>query len=208
MTFTATSEASQTYEPGSVVFGLTYWQWTVQWWRGFLSKTKSINPVHDEPGSLCSEHQPSVPVWFLGGKVGSTEKKIPKRECTIPAYKSILFPVITCEVNSLECPDLNTTNKLVEHVRADENGIVYKECTLDGTSLDIKRVESDPVTFELEICKDNAFGLDIYGKTIAAADGYWVFLKPLTKGEHYITFRGSCEKGRLNCGAEYDIYSE
>ena len=41
------------------------------------------------------------------------------------------------------------------------------------------------------------------GITEAAAEGYWVFLKPLSKGHYSIRFEGSCENGRFS--AEYTV---
>ena len=41
--------------------------------------------------------------------------------------------------------------------------------------------------------------------TDATADGYWIFLKPLPRGVYTIRFEGSCEFGRLNSGAVYEI---
>jgi hypothetical protein len=77
-----------------------------------------------------------------------------------------------------------------------------KECYVDGKSIPAQRVASDPTIFELKMVKHNLFN-DDGGRTRASADGYWVFLRPPPKGEHTISFRGSCENGRLNSGAIY-----
>jgi hypothetical protein len=189
-------------------YGLTYGQWTVEWWRWFLSTPKSMNPVVDESGKFASVNQPIKHVWFLAGKVGSEHKSIPKRFCKIPASRSILFPVINCEVNPLEYPELTTERDLIERVTADENTIILKECIVDGNLVPVQRVKSDPDVFEVQIDEDNAYGVEGGGRTLAAADGYWVFLRPLPIGEHNISFRGSCENGKLNSGANYHFEIE
>jgi hypothetical protein len=203
-----TFEGIQFYTVESCPYGLTYGQWTVKWWRWFLSTPKSMNPVVDKSGKFASVNQPTEHVWFLAGKVGNEDKSVPKRFCKIPVSRSILFPVINCEVNPLEHPELSTKSELIEHVNADENTIILKECIVDGKLVPVHRVKSDPDVFEVEVNEDNAYSVKGGGITFAAADGYWVFLKSLPIGEHDISFHGSCENGKLNSGANYHLQIE
>jgi hypothetical protein len=71
-----------------------------------------------------------------------------------------------------------------------------------------ERVQSDPKIFELTIPAENPLGLNKSGTTKAAADGYWIFLKHIDAGHHYLDFEGSCENGRLYSGGSYDITIE
>ncbi|HJT49552.1 MAG TPA: hypothetical protein VJ729_15315 [Nitrososphaeraceae archaeon] len=196
----------QYYKADACPYGLTYGHWTVKWWQWFLSTPKSINPLVNDSELFASVNQPAESVWFLGGRVADSEKIVPKRVCTIPSSRSILFPVINCEVNSLECPQLTTNKQLLDHVTNDENTIILKECFVDGMAIPVQRVKSDPEIFDVEINEDNPYGVKHGGKTFAAADGFWVFLKPLPLGNHNILFRGSCENGKLNSGADYNIH--
>jgi hypothetical protein len=93
---------------------------------------------------------------------------------------------------------------LMSMTRKDEDSIVKKECYVDGKLIPAQRIESDPIIFELKMVEHNLFNEE-GGSTRASADGYWVFLKPLPKGEHTVSFQGSCEKGRLNSGAVYHL---
>jgi hypothetical protein len=193
------SETIKYYEADSSPYGVSYGQWTVRWWCWFLSIEirKSENFVF--------EKQATSEVMFLAGKVGDEDKSIPNRSCIVPSSSAILFPVINCEVNSLERPALTNEDDLIRYVGAEENTIILKECIVDGTPIPAQRVISDPKIFDVELNEYNAYGVRGGGKTVAAGDGYWVFLKPLSKGVHRITFRGSCEYGRLNSGADYKI---
>ena len=175
------------------------------WWRWFLSTPKSINPVIDETGDFASVNQPKDNVWFLAGKLGDELPNYPARSCRISSTHSILFPVINCEVNFLECPELRTNAELKERVSSDENTITFKECHLDGKFVPVQRVRSEPEVFEVEIDKDNAYNIRGGGITSAVSDGYWIFLKPLSIGQHFIHFRGSCENGKLTSGADYHL---
>jgi hypothetical protein len=189
----------------SIPYGKTYGQWTVEWWRWALSIPKSMNPVVDTSGKYANVNQPDTDVWFLAGKFGAEDKEFPHRQCIIPVGKSILFPVVNCEANSLEYPELKTEQDIIDYVSKDEDTIVKTDCFINGERLPIERVRSDPPTFSLTISKDNAIGVKGGGSTIAAADGYWVFLKPIPKGEYSLSFGGSCENGRLNSGAIYKL---
>lgn len=185
-------------------FGITYGRWTTMWWKWILSTPRPINPVVDGSGKYASINQPSKDVWFLAGKLGDENRNLPNRFCAIPSGRSILFPVINCEANPLEYPELSTDQDIIEHVKKDEDSIIKKECYVDGKLIPAQRIKSDPIIFDLNMVKDNLFKEE-GGCTHASADGYWVFLKPLPKGEHIISFQGQCEYGRLCSGAIYHL---
>jgi hypothetical protein len=199
-----TDNQIEIYRRESQAFGKTYGQWTVEWWRWALSTPKSVNPVVDKSGNFAGVNQPSENVWFLAGKFGTLEVEFPERHCNVPFGRSVLFPVINCLASPLEYPELKTEQQLINHVSNDENGIVRKDCFLNDNTIAVTRVRSDPLIFSLTINNDNAIGVK-GGSTIASADGYWVFLKPLPIGEYALRFIGACENGRLNSGANYTL---
>jgi hypothetical protein len=125
------------------------------------------------------------------------------RTCSVSTKKSILFPVINCESNLIEHPEFRTPNEVIDHVTRDENSILKKVCRVDDKEVPVHRVRSDPQIFEIYIDKNGLLDTAKFGHTYATSDGFWVFLKPLPEGRHFISFRGSCEYGRLNSGADY-----
>ena len=188
----------------SYPYGLSYGEWTVKWWQWILSTPKSSNPLIDQSGENAAINQPTEHVWFLAGRLGMEDKNFPSRNCNVPAGRSILFPVINCEANPIEYPELKTKESLIDHVVKDENTIVEKICTLNGMPIDVQRVKSDPEIFEVNLHSDNIFNVN-GGNTKATGDGYWVFLESLPEGEYDLSFRGSCENGRLCSGANYRL---
>lgn len=186
-------------------YGKTYGNWTVEWWRWVLGIMKSINPVIDTTGENADINGQVRDVIFLAGKLAEEAGSLPKRRCTISAEKSILIPVINCEANPLEYPELKTDQDIIERVLNDENTIIHAECYVDGSKITPERIRSDPAIFVINMAEDNLFNVNGGGITRASSDGYWTFLKPLSKGEHTITFEGSCENGKLRSGAIYDI---
>lgn len=193
------------YIPKTKVFDKTYGQWTVEWWRWLLSTPAAINPLVDKTGRNGAVNQPSSHIWFLAGSFPSVRRNYPTRKCTIPRGRSILFPVINCEASRLEYPFLKCDSDLIAHVDDDMNSIVKKDCFINGVRVSPERVQSEPQIFSLTINSDNAFGVKGGGSTSATADGYWVFLKPMGGGHYQLSFQGSCEMGRLNSGAGYEL---
>ena len=193
------------FNPSDKPFGLSYGAWTVKWWQWIWSIPDATNPLNDQTGKNASINQPEKDVWFLGG-TWATEKllNIPNREITIPSNRAILFPVINCEANPVEYPYLKTNEDIINHVIRDENTIVLKEAFINDTAIPIQRVSSDPILFPLRVIDKNNDN-NKYIDTQASADGYWVFLKPLPKGEYKINFRGACELGRLNTASNYRL---
>jgi hypothetical protein len=54
------------------------------------------------------------------------------------------------------------------------------------------------------VCDDNCLGI-APGLIKAAADGYWVFLKPFYIGRHDIYFHGSCSGGLRDSAAKFTV---
>ncbi|HEY7108339.1 MAG TPA: hypothetical protein VH415_02810 [Nitrososphaeraceae archaeon] len=194
------------FESNSLQFGKSFGEWTVKWWRWALETAKSINPVTDETGKFADINQPKD-VWFLAGKFVDGTRNLPKRHCRIPVEKGILFPIINCEANRLEYPELDAENDLITHVEKDIDSILVKECFINGKSLPPQRQKSDPRIFEININEDNGLGVK-GGKTIATSDGYWIFLKPLPEGQYDIEFEGMCGIGTRYSGASYSLTIE
>jgi hypothetical protein len=189
------------FRPDDKPYRLSYGQWTVRWWQWAKLAPVRINPVIDKTGMYAHVNQQG-PVWFLAGTFG--ENTLPHRSCILPYGKAILFPVINYEMNPLEKPELANGSDLIHHVIDDIDDIVVRYAIVDGTTVPVYRIKSDPLIFSLIISDENNNGIE-GGTTYAVADGYWVFLKPLSKGNHHIYFHGSCSGGQRNSAADYVI---
>jgi len=190
------------FTPDSNPFGIPYREWTVRWWRWFLSQPKSTEPVGGRKisdNNTTANYQIYPEVWFLTGTTGGFAEK----ECDIPRGSALLCPIINFEISTAEDPNLKTDNDLVLYAKSDVDKIAKLNVEIDGFDLpDSKkfRVESGP--FDVILPDDNICGIKA-GPTRAAADGYWFFLKPMTAGKHQIQFSGSCLAGTINIGSMY-----
>ena len=182
-------------------FGISFGEWTIKWWRWAFSIAKSINPLMDCTGEYANTSQ-RRDVWFLAGKPADSDARVPSRRCYIPVGTAVLFPVINCEANKLEYPELDE-HGLMKNVFDHMEQIKEKECFIDGEKIPTQRVHSDPEIFEISINSQNIFDIPNGGNTLASADGYWIFLRPLEKGIHVIDFYGSCSSGIRFSGSKY-----
>jgi hypothetical protein len=194
------------YTSASSPYGVTYGAWTVKWWRWCFSIERKRNPTTDNSGAFCCEGQ-ERPVWFLAGTWVSEDRNYPYRKCTIPSNVSILFPLINCEENPLEYPNLKSEDDMRKSLSADMGTVRKLECLVDDKKLPPQLVHSDPEFFSIRIHSD--MGLNGRGgDTTMTSSGYWVFLKPLSVGNHRISLEGSYQYGKLYSGANYDLLVE
>jgi hypothetical protein len=192
----------QYFEPEDRPFGVSFGAWTTRWWHWALSIPISINPVLDETGKYAGINQQSK-VWFLAGTIGD-ENKVAHRSCVIPKGKAILFPVINyIFTDEFLCSGID----LIKHVQKDIDDIVVREAIVNGYRIPTHRVKSEPLLFKLKVDEENKLGIPV-GTTMASADGYWVFLKPLNDGKYDLHFHGACSGGLRNASAHYQIMIE
>lgn len=183
--------------------GNTYGKWTVRWWRWCFSIKRDRNPTLDRTGTYASEKQ-SRPTWFLAGTWVSKKRSYPHRNCAVPGGVSILFPVINCEENPLEYPHLKSRKDMKDRLLYDMGTVRKLECSVNGYDIPPQRVKSDPDFFHIKLRSDMTENKKS-GSTLMTTDGYWIFLKPLPKGNYHISFEGSYQFGKLYSGATYDI---
>ena len=174
-------------------YGMTYGQWSEEWWKWALSIPASSNPVTDTTGEFCAEGQ-SGKVWFLAGTFGTSET----RDCSIPAGKALFFPIINAESSEIE--GWGTTEELLrEDATATADAITFIEVIVDGKTLQTElqtepnlgyRVQSG--LFTIWLPPDNVLGITTEEgvSSIAVADGYWIMLAPLSAGKHTIHIHG------------------
>lgn len=187
-------------------YGKTYEEWAQKWFEWALTIPKAEHPVLDGP---CDGNQMGD-VFFLAGNVGGQTT----RACAVPSGKAIFFPI----VNSISraCPEYVgnpdlTCESLTSEQTAHDNASTFfedyeitKTLEIDGhaiTDLDDRRAHTatfnDPTPtqggdFFETICSgpigENPCDVPVGSARIAAADGYWVMLKPLPAGDHEVRF--------------------
>src|SRR5262249_19729350 len=152
----------------------------------------------DQNGQFGAINQPSGPVWFLAGNTGGATV----RSVTVPAGKALFFPIANTfdvengiaigiaggKVFSIKNP-LQTAQTTVSSIMATAYGLT---CSVDGIPLPITSAnleQSNP--FALQLPTDNILNVPRGVYSPAADSGYYVLLRPLSRGQHTIHFAGS-----------------
>jgi hypothetical protein len=185
----SSSNEGELFTTDSTPYGLTYGEWTARWWQWAYSIPRDVHPAYDDSGKYCAQRQ-SGPVWFLAG----TFEHPAERYCTIPADKAILLPILNSECSYAEFPGLNSEEELRQCAKQMQDSIVHLEASIDGvpvSGLEQYRIQSS--LFNLTLGQNNILELPANTTTQAISDGNWLFLKPLSPGDHVIYFKGGLE---------------
>lgn len=168
--------------PSEVVAGHSQADWSRIWWQWARSFDDDESPIADKTGEHCGLKQ-AGPVWFLAGTYG-TRRTI--RTCTVPAGKYLFFPLINYVVfPNCDCDEKPTCEQVTNSVRATTDDASSLVLELDGKvikSLERHR-QASPHCFDLAARTGG-------GLSPAASNGYYVMLRPLSRGTHSLNFGG------------------
>lgn len=201
MTNSGSNNIPPTYSIDERPFGISWEEWTMKWWRWFLSISTEKHPAYDKTGEKSGVNQIDPYVWFLAGTTGGKAERV----ITIPTGKAVLLPVINFTTSYSENPELKTEGELTSFVNGHMKDIAQKEAMVDGEKMTISenhRVRTP--SFEFSFPSSNVFGAR-EGMTRGVGDGYWIFLKPLTPGIHSIKTAGACMSGRVQISVEIKL---
>jgi hypothetical protein len=172
---------------------------TALWWEWVFSIPAPVNPTLDTTGANCMVGQRDF-VWFLAGVNGGGSVT---RACSVPADRTLFFPVINSFfINTPNCGQ-GGQNLTVKFMRTLVKPLIdaaqQVSVTVDGNDVKktlLRRVQSDP--FVAALPADNIFGPDacapgvplpagIYSPSVD--DGLYVTVPPLNPGPHTIHFQ-------------------
>ena len=149
----------------------------------------NVNPIADPMAVQAAINQQGH-VWFIAGPLGGNFDS----SRTIPEGTAILVPLLNY-INDYPCPspppfEPAPGQTLEDFLRDGAEGIIdlvtVHDAELDGASLNIDRVASSLFPFT---AAGNLVAFDpcVTGSPqLAASDGYWVFLKPLSRGDQHL----------------------
>lgn len=153
---------------------------SVMWWQWAWSFDPADSPIRDRSGSRCGARQEG-PVWFLAGTYGTARVV---RTCRVPAGKTLFFPLVNYVVYAPPGSRRGCMALMAEAAsRTDDPAALVLE--LNGVRIDVtpSHRQGSAGCFNLEARQPQPEGLGP-----AAANGYYVALKPLPKGTHTLNF--------------------
>lgn len=195
MTVLADSSSPKILPP----LGNTYGDLSALWWKWAYSMPIDKHPLLDTAD--CSEGQ-SGSVWFLGGNFSAVElapgnfegKAI--RNCVVPATKALFFPILNVESSKIE-GNGNTTTELLAYSEWIMDHAIDMDATIDGVTIqNLQKYHKHSKLFTFGPLPDNnvlqylGFDAPKGATSISVADGVYLLLLPLPKGDHNIHFSG------------------
>lgn len=179
----ARAQTAQVVPPNQSIHGFSQAEWSRAWWQWAASFDRRTSPVSDRSGALCALKQ-SGPVWFLAGTYG-TQRTI--RSCKVPHGKYLFFPLI----NYVVAPHPDVPISCEEVTRS----AAYRMEGASALILDVDGMRSPNLMAHRQATK-RCFDLgartdEKMSMFPSAANGYYVMLKPLSRGKHEINFGGA-----------------
>jgi hypothetical protein len=191
------------YSINETPFGTSYSEWIGKWWQWHLSIPNKIN--QQDPTNLtlahpreayspkkCQLEQKDKNVWFLpdGRNLKLSEANAPEiRKCTIPHDKALLVQIYGGGCSYGE--GLKTDKELRDCVDIGLDTVKFS-AKVDGVEVMSSDHRNDflpePHLYNLIYVKDNLYDVPA-GTYRAMADGYFLFVKPLSVGDHKIEFK-------------------
>jgi hypothetical protein len=183
-----------------------WWEWALSIPANFHDSSPVINPDDFNPLFAPDDPQGKTTgncelgqhgdVWFLAASsnppIGGT------RSCTVPAGRQIFFPVINAECSKAEkngtvFAEFSTCAKGL----MDKVTIASLQAAIDGMSItNLQTFRFQSPLFMFVTPKDNPLNaLDGFptppipsGPSPSVSDGFWLLFKPLSVGQHVITY--------------------
>jgi hypothetical protein len=175
------STTPEIFSKESKPYGIPYEEWIRKWWQFQISLPTQGHPYITPNLENCPVGD-SGQVSFLTHSIQGKSRYT----CTIPAGHAILLHISSAECSTPELP-LDQRSP-AEYIRCASEGQEYLtfEVTVDGVPM--KGLEQNKVLtrfFNITIPEDNVYNIKA-GTHKAVAHGYFLFLKPLSAGEHNV----------------------
>jgi hypothetical protein len=175
--------------PVAKAYSKSYAEWSAAFWRWNSALPIDRNPNFDAGDCQNGDNGQSGPVWFLGQGVG-----VPVvRNCMVPAGKAIFFSILAAECSTLEAPPFygDDEAQLRTCARSLADSFMALACEVDGAALrDLNAYRVQSPLFQIAFPPDNVAGVPGGGTGLSVADGWYVLLAPLSKGQHTIHVHG------------------
>jgi hypothetical protein len=184
------------------VGGRTHAEWIQSYLQWVAGAPKERSPLTDPSGEFATDGQPDD-AWLLAGNLGG----VTRRKLTVPAGRPIFSPVLyAMDSAPAQSPNLKPMTGRLPEMDMVESMTV----TLDGESLgDLTESRVQSGQFRLHgVPRGQGVMRAMEGERLAAADGYWFMLKPLSPGQHTLRVRGNLKGQNGARGFALDITYE
>lgn len=130
-----------------------------------LTQPKATNPATDLTGARCGSNQPLSGFWYLAGFWGVAPVSPVRRTCTIPAGRTLFFPLVNAVYASFETDPDATRTEAYGYTQLSTFLFQQSNLTLliDGVAVsDLKNYFTVTKTFMAILPSDNLFNSSDY----------------------------------------------
>jgi len=180
---------------GDTVFGKSYADWSIAWWRWIFVTSADASPFADSGPVDCAFGQPDPRVLFLTGPFSVTGTVERTCEEAISSSTYIFLPILNVECSDVEAPPFfgATPDDRLDCVNAFEFTDLQASFNRRAfTDLDGFVVTSADFTFT---ATDGNRGGVPEGPGNSTSRGAWLMLRPFPPGEYVIRFTGTIPLG-------------
>jgi hypothetical protein len=229
----ATAATAPKGNPGIVPIGSkittvkSYADLGAEWWQWAVQAPAVDSPLFDPTGAKCRVGQ-EAKVWFLATTLGYGDPEVPTtRQCEIPGNTALFFPIINAAYFAFlnDPPETRTAAAIraAADASCDTSTISNLSVTIDGRPVArpdqfVTSVEQSPL-FQAQLPTDNIYGAVAVGDpetelviqdlvlSPAAHKGFYIFVEPLTPGNHTIEWTATweCSWGPMSENMRYEL---
>ena len=182
------------YSLDSNPFGKNHKEWLAEWWKynlgisaedhpDYINPTNSVDNTKDPSKCYIGEDKVNN-VLFLG--VPPVEDKFVVRTCDTPAGKAIFLPIESSQCDYGQ-EGIASEKDLIDCAKAGNNGVIAK-VSLDGVDAEYNVDKNRIMTDLFNITMNNKMMGNYSGSYGSLSEGYTVFLKPLSVGNHTLKY--------------------
>jgi hypothetical protein len=196
--------------PGSSPYGTNFTQWIAKWWQWYVSVPKTESPNYlDYPNHIgkvdCAIRQdPSSPVFFLFTPL--VDESSPERTCVIPKDKAILIPIIAAEADNGDPEQTDKSEQGMSQSAKAGNDYGAISIKLDDAKLNFNedpKFRALSAFFNITLPKHNLWEeKEKPGTYKGVTEGYFLFLKPLSEGNHTLYYEAATNPPNPNVYAQ------
>ena len=192
---------------GQSVFGKSYADWSVEWWRWIFSSPADASPF-GEGHVDCTTGQPDPRVLFLTGPFSVTGTV--ERTCneTISSSTYIFLPVVNLECSDAEPEPFFGATPAERLDCVNDVSITNLQASFNRRAfLNLDGFEVTSPDFSFTAIPDNRAGIEP-GPGFSTSRGVWLMLRPFPPGDYVIRFSGTLPDFDFTARATYHIHVE
>lgn len=188
--------ASLFYTTTDTPHGIPYGEWIIKYWDWWANIPGAESPAEHKGKFQCFMQDVDNVTFLVDPLKMNIEETY---SCKITSGKPIFFSLVTSEYDTgIEGYEHATDKELVDSARQDDDSNAFK-LTIDGKVIPsdfVRNLRAESPFWNITIEKGNHYD-SVPGTFRAFAEGFYIFLKPLSPGSHQITYEASSPKSDL-----------